>query len=421
MPSFSCPRLILLAVLLSVVALVPLRAAADWPQFRGPTGDGHAAKAQLPTQWDPTRNVAWRKELPGKGWSSPVVAAGKIYLTTAVPGAAKGDYSLRALCLNAQTGAILWDQEVFKEDGKTAPPIHSKNSHASPTPVVDGDQLFVHFGHLGTACLQAGTGKIIWTQQSLSYKPVHGAGGSPVLVGDRLIFSIDGADKQLVVGLDRASGKVAWQTPRAVTAPKPFSFCTPTVITVNGRQQVIAPGSNVVMALNPQTGQEIWRVRYEGYSVVPKPVYGNGLVYLSSGYDSPVLYAIKPDGTGDVTSTHVAWTVRKGVPRNASPLLVGESVYLASDDGFLTCLDARTGKERWSERVGKAFSASPILAGDHLYLLDEEGLTIVVKPADSYEPVAKNRMGEKALASYAVDGAALLLRTEKALYRIEAK
>jgi outer membrane protein assembly factor BamB len=404
-----------------VLLVVPPLAAADWPQFRGPTGDGHAHRAQLPTEWDTTRNIVWRKELPGNGWSSPVVAGGRIYLTTAVPGAAKGDYSLRAVCLDARSGAIIWNQEVFQEEGRRAPAIHPKNSHASPTPVVDGDQLFVHFGHLGTACLNSETGKILWTQQTLSYKPVHGAGGSPVLVGDRLIFSIDGTDKQVVVGLDRKTGQVAWQTPRKVTATKPFSFCTPTVITVNGRQQVISPGSNVVMALDPQTGQEIWRVRYEGYSVVPRPVFGHGLVYLSTGYDSPVLYAIKPDGKGDVTSTHVAWTVKKGVPRNASPLLVGDSLYLASDDGFFTCLDARTGKERWSERVGKAFSASPILAGEHIYLLDEEGLAVVIKPGETYEPVAKNRMGEKSLASYAVADNALFLRTEKALYRIEKK
>jgi outer membrane protein assembly factor BamB len=155
--------------------------------------------------------------------------------------------------------------------------------------------------------------------------------------------------------------------------------------------------------------------------VVPRPVFGHGLVYLSTGYDSPVLYAIKPDGKGDVTSTHVAWTVKKGVPRNASPLLVGDSLYLASDDGFFTCLDARTGKERWSERVGKAFSASPLFAGEHIYLLDEEGLAVVIKPGETYEPVAKNRMGEKSLASYAVADNALFLRTEKALYRIEKK
>ncbi len=394
--------------------------AADWAQFRGPGGDGHAGGAKLPTEWDKTRNVTWRNEIPGLGWSSPVVGGGKIYLTTAVPSGR--DQSLRALCLDARSGDIVWNVEVFKQDGELAPAVHKKNSHASPTPVVDGGDVFVHFGHMGTACLRAKDGSRVWTQQSLRYNPIHGNGGSPILAGDRLIFSIDGTDKQEIVALDHNTGKVAWRTPRNMSVPKPFSFSTPLLVSVDGREQVISAGSGVVMSLDPKSGKEIWRVRYRsGYSVVPRPVYGNGLVYLSSGYEAPLIYAIRPDGTGDVTRTHVAWTAKSGAPRNASPLLVGDALYLADDFGVVTCLDATTGKERWNERVGRAFSASPILAGGLVYFLDEDGLTTVVKPGASYEEVARNKLGEKALASFGVDGDALLLRTEKALYRIEVK
>jgi outer membrane protein assembly factor BamB len=394
--------------------------AADWAQFRGPGGDGHAGDANPPTEWDRTRNVTWRKEIPGLGWSSPVVGGGKIYLTTAVPSGR--DQSLRALCLDARTGDILWNVEVFKQAGDQAPMVHKKNSHASPTPVVDGGHVFVHFGHMGTACLNAKDGSRVWTQQSLRYNPVHGNGGSPILAGDRLIFSIDGTDKQEIVALERKTGKVAWRTPRNLSVQKPFSFSTPLLITANGREQVISAGSGVVMALEPATGKEIWRVRYgSGYSVVPRPVYGNGLVYLSSGYEAPLIHAIRPDGKGDVTSTHVAWKTKAGAPRNASPLLVGDALYLADDFGLVTCLEATTGKERWNERVGRAYSASPILAGGLMYFLDEDGLATIVKPGASYEEVARNKMGEKALASFAVDGDALLLRTEKAVYRIEKK
>ncbi|HEV3436587.1 MAG TPA: PQQ-binding-like beta-propeller repeat protein, partial [Gemmata sp.] len=166
---------------------------------------------------------------------------------------------------------------------------------------------------------------------------------------------------------------------------------------------------------------EIWRVRYSGYSVVPKPVYGNGLVYLSTGYDSPVLYAIRPDGKGDVTDTHVAWTAKKGAPHNPCPLVIGDAVYIISDGGILTCLDAKTGTERWNERIGGGYSASPLYANGLIYLLAEDGTGTVVKPGSSFEAVAKNRLNERALASYGVDGNALLLRTEKALYRIENK
>ena len=413
------PRLALLLV--TALVLTTSLTAADWFQFRGPEGDGHAEQAKLPTEWSSTKNISWRTELPGNGWSSPVVARGKIYLTTAVPGEAKGDYSLRVMCLDAATSKIIWTKEVFTEEGKSAPGIHSKNSHASPTAIVEGGDVFVHFGHMGTACLRASDGSIVWTNNKLKYTPVHGNGGSPILVSDTLIFSIDGIEKQMVVGLERRTGHVSWQTERNANPKKKFSFCTPLAISVNGQQQVIAPGSDVVMSLDPKTGQEIWRVSYQGYSVVPKPVYGNGLVYLSTGYDSPVLYAIKPDGTGDVTNTHVAWTAKKGAPHNPSPLLVGDALYLISDGGLLTCLDAKTGKERWNERIGGTYSASPLYANGLIYLLAEDGTATVVKAGTTFESVAKNRMGERALASYGVDGNALLLRTEKALYRIEQK
>jgi outer membrane protein assembly factor BamB len=392
--------------------------AADWPQFRGPNGDGHADGAKLPTEWDRAKNVTWRKEIPGLGWSSPVVVDGRIFLTTAVP--TNGDYSLRALALHAKTGDVIWNVEVFHEDGKTFPGIHRKNSHASPTAVVEGDAVFVHFGHMGTACLNAKDGSKVWTQQSLGYKPVHGNGGSPVLAGDHLIFSIDGTDRQEVVALDKRSGKIAWRTPRDLKVAKPFSFSTPLLITVNGQDQLVSAGSGAVMSLDPKTGKELWRVKYgTGYSVVPKPVFGNGLIYLSSGYDSPVFYAIKPDGRGDVTDTHIAWKAQTGAPRNASPLVVDDAVYLAADDGRFTCLDAKTGKVRWRESTGRAYSASPLFANGLIYLLDEDGLATIVKPGVSYEEVIRIKMGEKALASYGVDGDALLVRTEKALYRIE--
>jgi outer membrane protein assembly factor BamB len=410
----------LLLVCSFTLALAAAASAADWFQFRGPGGQGHS-DAKLPTTWGPKENVTWRKELPGVGWSSPVVAAGKIYLTTAVP---EGDgHSLRALCLDAKTGDVVWNVAVFKQDAG-APKIHKKNSHASPTPVFEDGKLYVHFGHLGTACLDAASGSKVWATQELKYNPVHGNGGSPVVHGGLLAFSIDGTDKQAVVGLNKATGKVAWQTPRNnKTGANPFSFSTPLVVTVNGAEQLISAGSGVVMALNPKDGKEIWRATYgAGYSVVPRPVFANGLIYICTGYNTPTLVAIRPDGSGDVTSTHVAWTVKKNVPHNPSLLAVGDSLYMVSDGGVLSCLDGKTGQERWTERVEKAYSSSPLLANGLAYLLSEDGTTTVFKPdAAEYEAVATNKLNEKAQASFAVDGAALLLRTEKALYRIEKK
>jgi outer membrane protein assembly factor BamB len=391
--------------------------AEDWPEFRGPTGQG-LAQGRLPLKWGPELNVAWKQPIPGLGWSSPIVCHGRIYLTTAVPGSGAGDQSLRALCLDAGTGKLLWSTEVFRQDGKTAPRIHGKNSHASPTPLTNGRRLYVHFGHQGTACLDL-DGNVVWRNSSLTYQPVHGNGGSPVLVDDALIFSADGGDRQFVAALSRNSGKVLWQTPRKTDAFKKFSFGTPLVITVAGKKQVVSAGSNVVSAYDPATGHEIWRVRHQGYSVVPRPVFGLGLVFVATGYDSPGLLAIRPDGQGDVTASHVAWKIRQGAPLSPSPLLVGDDLYLVSDSGVVSCLDARTGKLHWKERIGGQHSASPLLAGDRIYFEDEAGTGTVIRAGRHFELLARNVLGEKTLASYAAADGALFIRTQQHLYRIQ--
>src|SRR6185437_5702085 len=236
-----------------------------------------------------------------------------------------------------------------------SPRIHGKNSHASPTPLVRGERLFVHFGHQGTACLDL-EGKVLWKNTSLHYAPVHGNGGSPILVDDSLVFSCDGGDKRFIVALNVVNGEVRWKTDRTIEASRKFSFSTPLLIVVDGKKQIISPGSNVVCAFDPATGHEIWRVRYDGYSVIPRPVYGQGLLFICTGYNTPSLLAIRPDGKGDVTDTHVVWKTRKAVPHTPSPLLVGEELYFVSDSGQASCLDARTGQVHWQERLGGNYS-----------------------------------------------------------------
>ncbi len=407
LPALSCLLLPLLAV-----------RAEDWPQFRGPTGQG-IATGRLPTEWGPMKNVVWKQAIPGRGWSSPIVLKGRVYLTTAVA-EGKDALSLRVLCLDAVDGKILWDKEVFHPTGNT-PRIHGKNSQASPTPLTDGQRLYVHFGHLGTAALDL-DGTVHWRNNEFNYRPVHGNGGTLELVGNALIFSCDGASDPFVAALDRADGHVLWKTGRKSDSYKKFAFCTPLAIEVNGQKQVVSPGAGVVGAYDPKDGKEVWRVRYgEGYSVVPRPVFGHGLVYLSSGYDTPTLLAIRPDGTGDVTDSHVAWKLRKGAPLTPSPLLSGNELYIVSDNGIASCLDAKTGKPHWQERIGGAYSASPLLADGLVYFLSEDGLCTVVKASPKFEIVAKNAMKERTLASFAAADGALYLRTEKNLYRIGAK
>jgi outer membrane protein assembly factor BamB len=405
----------------AALALLVLAAGGrgdDWPQFRGPTGQGLAGERDLPVEWGPRKNVAWKRAIPGAGWSSPIVCLGRVYLTTAVP--VGGDQSLRALCLDARSGRVLWAREVFRQDGRTAPRIHPKNSHASPTPVTDGYRVYVHFGHQGTGCLNP-RGRMLWRNTGLRYQPVHGNGGSPILVDDSLIFNCDGADRQFVVALRCGDGTVRWQTPRRSDHHKKFSFGTPLLVPAGGRKLVVSPGSGAVCAYDPATGEEVWRVRTGGYSVVPRPVFGRGLVFVTTGFESPTLLAIRPDGRGDVTGTHVAWKTRRVVPLNPSPLLVGDDLYLLADDGVVSCLDARTGKPYWRERLGGSFSASPLYAAGRIYVQDEAGRGTVLRAGRKFEVLARNDLGERTLASYAAADGALFIRTEKHLYRIGAR
>jgi outer membrane protein assembly factor BamB len=409
-----------LLILTAVLATSALVRGDDWPEFRGPTGQGHAP-GRLPIEWGPQHNVAWKQALPGAGWSSPIVWKDRLYLTTAVPIGDNGDQSLRALCLDATKGKMLWDREVFRQDGATAPAIHAKNGHASPTPLTDGQRLYVHFGHQGSAALDL-QGQVLWRQTELSYRPVHGNGGSPILVDDALVFSCDGSNSQFVIALDAATGTVRWKTPRRTEAIKKFAFATPLLITVGDRRQIISQGAGLVGAYEPTTGKEIWRVRYgDGYSVVPRPVYAQGLVFVCTGYDEPGLLAIRPDGQGDVTDSHVAWRrIRGGVPLNPSPLLVGEELYLISDLGVATCLEAKTGKVHWQERVGGAYSAAPLFGDGRIYLQSEAGAAVVIQAGKTFVSLARNNLGERVLASYAVADGALFIRGERHLFRIQA-
>jgi outer membrane protein assembly factor BamB len=410
-------RQILFAMVVALLSAVVIDAAQEWPEFRGPTGQGHAPGARLPLEWSSSRNVAWKQAIPGKGWSSPVLKSGRLYLTTAVQGEDAG-MALRALCLDERSGKAIWNGVVFGGGSGASSKIHNKNSHASSTPLVTEDRLYVHFGHQGTACLDL-DGKILWRNTSLTYPPVHGNGGSPVLVGDALIFSCDGASNPFVVALDKNTGKQLWKTKRETAAKKKFSFSTPLVIEVKGKPQAVSAGSGAVCAYDPKSGEELWRVRYgEGYSVVPRPVFGHGLIFLSSGFDKPVVMAVRPDGQGDVTDTHVAWTLAKGGPNTPSLLLVDDELYMVSDGGIASCVDAKSGKVHWQERIGGNYSASPIFAGGRIYFQNEEGTGVVLKAGREFQKLATNVLGERTLASYAVADGALFIRTEENLYKV---
>ncbi len=402
--------------LAAALSAAPLTPAADWPEFRGSATNGSTTEEDLPLEWSQSKNVLWKMAPPGSGWSSPVVADGILYITTAIESG--GGLSLHALAYWADDGTPVWDREVFEVKPSEVARIHKKNGQASPTPIVRGGALYVHFGHMGTAKLDAGSGSILWANDDLKYTPVHGNGGSPILVGNSLIFTADGGDNPTVNALDAQTGKPKWQHRRDVEAKKTFSFCTPLAIEVDGRTQVIAPGSNVVSALDPESGSEIWRVGYNGYSVVPQPLFAHGLVFLSTGYDSPVVMAIRPDGTGDVTGTHVAWSTGKRGPNTPSFAIVGDELYMAADGGIVSCLDAKTGEVHWYERATGPISASPVVAPGRLYLTDEQGKTTVLATGKTFKVLAENEIGERTLASMAVGEGVLFLRTEEHLFAL---
>ncbi len=408
-----------LLVLLLIAGASVLAQAEDWPQFRGPTGQGHATERGLPLEWSETKNIIWKTPVPGLGWSSPTVANGRVWLTTVVESKQRRGVSasLRALAFDVATGREIVNVEVFRLDD--AGYVNPKNSRASPTPIVDGDRVFVHFGAEGTAALST-SGEILWTTH-LRYESQHGNGGSPTLYQDLLIINCDGnGGDAYVVALDTASGKPRWKTARRRPADQAYS--TPLVITVGQQDQLVSVGAYRAAAYDPLTGQEIWRVSYgDGFSNVPRPVFGQGLVFIATGFQTPALMAVRPDGKGDVTRTHVAWTITRGAPYTPSPLLVGNDLYYVSDTGVLSLADAASGQIVWQQRLGGNYSASPVFADGRIYFQSEEGMTTVIAPGREFRRLASNRLDGATLASMAVSGGSFFIRSQSHLYRIAGR
>jgi outer membrane protein assembly factor BamB len=395
--------------LLFVVAALT-GSADDWPEFRGPTGQGHSTDRGVPLEWSESRNVIWKTRVPGLGWSSPVVAGGRVWLTSALK---ERGGSLRALAFDLETGRELVNTEVFRT--RSGDPLNAKNSLASPTPIVEGDRVYVHFGADGTAALTT-SGETVWKLR-VPYDSQHGSGGSPVLYGDLLILNADGSDAAFVIALEKQTGKIRWRTSRR--QPWDQAYSTPLVIRIGDRDELVSAGAFRAAAYDPQSGKEIWRVGYgDGFSNVPRPVYGHGLVYIATGFQQPSLIAVRPDGTGDVTRTHIAWTVRRGAPLTPSPLLVGDELYIVNDGGIVSCLDATTGMTRWQQRLDGSFSASPVFADGRIYFLNEEGVATVILPGKEFRKLATNQVDGATLASMAVSAGSLFIRSNTHLYRI---
>ena len=390
---------------------------ANWPQFRGPGGQGRAASVGLPIRWSESTNVAWKVAIPGEGHSSPVVLGNQIWLTTAL---ADGK-SLRAVCIDFQSGQLLHNVEVFSPGEPV--PKDSRNSYATPTPAMKEDRVYVHFGTMGTACLDNETGEVLWRNQQFQIDHETGPAASPIVVNNLLIVNFDGMNEQFVVALDRQTGDVVWKTDRS----QPYrddpvlrrAFSTPLVINDGDYFQLVSVGADQTHAYDPLTGKEIWYVTYEGTSNIPYPLYGNGMIYLITGFRTPELWAVRPDGRGDVTNTHVQWKFKKAVSAVPSPILIDDRIFMVNETGICSCLDAGTGKPVWRSRFKGNFSASPVFSGGHVYFPGEEGTTIVVEKKPAPRIVANNTLAGRISASPAIADRSLLIRTHQHLYRIE--
>lgn len=396
-------KTLLVLLLLSLPVL-----AQDWPEFRGPSGQGHSTERGLPLSWSETKNVKWKTAIPGKGWSSPAIQGDKIWLTTATD----DGKSLRAVSVDLKTGAVVLNIELFRL--KSLGLLNAKNSLASPTPILEGDKIYLHFGANGTACITQ-TGEIVWKTKLDYDNGQHGAGGSPVIYDDLLVVNCDGQEMQYVVALDKLTGKTRWRKYR--TGAQAYS--TPLVVRLPAGDQLISIGAYRTFAYEPRTGKELWQVSYgDGFSNVPRPVYGNGLVYICTGFQQPALLAVRVDGKGDVTKSGVAWSLKRGVSLTPSPLLVGEELYLVSDNGIASCLDAKTGIPHWQMRLNGNYSASPIYADGRIYFLSEEGESVVIAPGKEFKALAQNQVDGQTLASMAVSNGSIFIRSQTHLYRL---
>lgn len=415
----------------------------EWPQWRGPRGQGHAATSDLPLTWSETQNVAWKSKIPGRGWSSPVIAEGVVWMTTAMEEAASAEekakrlrtntgsqpltvsdrVSFHAIGVDLDTGQVLHNVELFHQEDPQW--VHAINTYASPTPVISRGTLFCHFGTFGTAAVDAGKGKVLWTNRDHPIMHENGPGASPIVWEDLVIFHCDGSDRQFITALDRQTGEVVWKTDRSgklhenVQLKKAYS--TPVIMTVGGGDVLVSPAADWLYGYDLASGKELWKMNYGvlGFSIVARPVVRDDMLYLSTCYTDAQMLAVRLRGPAGTGSQQIVWRYKKQVPNVPSPLLVGDQLYFVSDNGIATCLDAASGALLWVKRLGGQFVASPLYAEGQIYFFNREGETFVVGADRDFRQVARNKLNSGIWASPAAVDRSLVVRTEEALYRLQ--
>ena len=422
----------LLAALTGTVAAMDL----DWPQFRGPRGDGVSTSTGLPLTWSESENIAWSTPVHGKAWSSPVVFGNRVWLTTAT----EDGRELSVVSLDLATGRVVLDRRLFTVENPQF--IHKFNSAASPTPVAADGRVYVSFGSPGTACLDAASGQVLWARRDIECNHYRGAGSSPILHGDLLILNFDGSDHQFVIALDRATGRTVWRRDRSIDfrdlgpdgqpeaeGDMRKAFATAHVAELDGRLQLLSQGAKAFYSYDPATGDELWRVEERtSHSGGTRPVVGHGLVFFPTGWSQGQVLAVRPGRVGEVLDANAAapeghrlevvWRTRRSVPKKPALTLVDDLLFGIDDSGIATCWEATTGKVQWNERIGGNHSASPVVADGRIFFCSEEGETTVVATDRVFRKLAVNTLPDGFMASPAVAGRSLILRTRTRVYRI---
>ena len=408
-------------LLITVASCVVIEANEQWSQFRGHYGNGIIKSTSAPINWSENTNIDWKTPIHDRGWSSPVIWNDQIWMTTAT----KDGNKMYAICVNKLSGKIEHDLHVF--DVKSPQAITNENTYASPTPVVEEGRVYVHFGTYGTACISTKDGQILWKRRDLNCDHEIGAGpaSSPFIYNDFLIFNVDGRDVQYVIALNKETGETAWKTNRSVDfsdvqVNQRKAYGTPFIIPRGNSNQMVSIGAKGVYSYDPENGKELWKAEHRGWSIAPRPVYGEGLVFTMIDRDRPEMWAINPNGRGDITETHIEWKETKRMPPRASPIFFKGLLFVVDRNGYISCLEAKTGKSLWQKRMRGRFSASPILANNLIYFFNEDTVCTIIKPTRELEIVKENKLSsDKLLATPAFDENSIYIRTENNLYKIK--
>lgn len=406
---------ILSAILMLILAADHVHAQQNWPEYRGPTGDGQAVGAKLPSQLA-DENVKWKTAIHGKGWSSPVIWGNQVWVTTAT----EDGKTMSAICVDLDSGNVLQDLVIHENESPDF--CHPTNSYASPTPAIEDGRVYLHFGSYGTTCLDTNTGKVIWQRTDLKCNHFRGPASSPIIYKDLLIVAFDGFDVQYVVALNKRTGETVWKTDRDIVygtdnGDLKKAYGTGAIFEMEGEPLLVYPSAVATIAYQPETGRPVWTVYHDGMNASARPVQlGNGLVVITNGMGRMV--AVDPKGTGNITGSNIAWKSSKSVAKKSSQIVIGNRLYMVSDKGVVSCLDGETGQPIWQERIKGAFASSPVYDGEKILAFSEDGTMYAFSTGDAFQLINKSQLGDGFKASPAVANGDLILRSFSHLYRV---